>query len=128
MAQPSRPEGESGVPRELLEEHARAKDLAPKLRAVADENRLTLLLLLAQGPHTVKQLQEATGLSQTLVSHHLAPLREHGLVEAVPRGRSNVYTLCCTALIEPVKILAGLASLTPEGINALVTDLEQAQP
>lgn len=82
---------------------------APKLKALADENRLLIALLLTDGPHTVKELQEATGLSQALVSHHLKPLREQGLVAAVPQGRSNVYTLCCDELAVLIK---GLAPLT----------------
>jgi DNA-binding transcriptional ArsR family regulator len=108
-------------PGRWLSERDQAKVLAPKLRAVADETRLTLLLLIAQRPRTVKELQEATGLSQTLVSHHLAPLREQSLVAVVPRGRSNEYSLCCAALAEPVRVLATLAASDPEGIAALLT-------
>lgn len=95
-----------------------ARMVVPKFKALADENRLTLLLLLAERPHTVKELQEASGMSQTLVSHHLSPLREHDLVSVEPRGRSNVYTLCCEELGEPVRWLATLAAMTPEGAQA----------
>ncbi len=96
----------------------RAQLLAPQLKAMGDANRLHLLLLLADRPHTVRELTEASGMSQTLVSHHLAPLREHGLVAITPRGRSNVYSLCCEALAGPVKLLATLAAMTPEGADA----------
>lgn len=95
-----------------------AQLLAPQLKALADPNRLHLLLLLAEGPHTVRELTDAAGMSQTLVSHHLAPLREQGLVTLTPRGRSNVYSLCCEALAGPVKLLATLAAVTPEGADA----------
>lgn len=98
---------------ELLAQRDLARVLAPKLRALADENRLTLLLLIAERARTVKELQEATGLSQTLVSHHLAPLREQELVTVVPQGRSNLYTLCCSALDEPVRLLVSLAAADP---------------
>jgi DNA-binding transcriptional ArsR family regulator len=96
----------------------RARLLAPKLRAMADEHRLTLMMLLAERPRTVRELAEAAGMGQTLVSHHLAPLREQGLVVATPRGRSNVYSLCCEPLAGPVQLLATLAALTPEGARA----------
>lgn len=96
----------------------RAQLLAPQLKAMGDPNRLHLLLLLAERPHTVRELTEASGMGQTLVSHHLAPLREHGLVTITPQGRSNVYALCCEALAGPVKLLATLAALTPEGADA----------
>lgn len=103
---------------EELSNRERARRLVPKLKALADENRAILALLLAERPRTVKELQEATGLSQTLVSHHLRPLREEALVKVVPRGRSNVYALCCEELGMPVRWLASLAALTPEGAQA----------
>ncbi|SOD94387.1 ArsR/SmtB family transcription factor [Blastococcus haudaquaticus] len=99
----------------------RAQLLAPQLKAMGDPNRLHLLLLLAEGPHSVRELTDASGMSQTLVSHHLAPLREHGLVTLTPKGRSNVYSLCCEALAGPVKLLATLAAMTPEGADACCT-------
>jgi DNA-binding transcriptional ArsR family regulator len=57
-------------------------------------------------------------MSPTLVSHHLSPLRGRGLVTITPKGRSNVYALCCEALAGPVKTLATIAALTPEGADA----------
>lgn len=103
---------------ELADARTQARTLVPAFKALADENRLAIVLLLAERPHTVRELTDATGLSQTLVSHHLAPLREHGLVMATPRGRSNVYQLCCEQLAAPVRVLAGLATLTPQGTEA----------
>lgn len=96
----------------------RARVLASRLKALGDEHRLTLLLLLAERPRTVRELTEATGMSQTLVSHHLAPLRQQELVTVTPKGRSNVYALCCEALAAPVQLLASLAALSPEGAAA----------
>ncbi|REE99933.1 regulatory ArsR family protein [Thermomonospora umbrina] len=103
---------------EELSNQERARRLVPKLKALADEHRVVLALLLAERPRTVKELQEATGLSQTLISHHLKPLREQALVKVMPRGRSNVYALCCEEFGTPVRWLASLAALTPEGAQA----------
>jgi len=100
----------------------RARELAPKLKALGDETRLTIALLLLERPMTVKELQEATGLGQTLVSHHLKPLREQELVSAIPRGRSNVYTLCCEELADVVRGLAAVATATTEGAEACCAD------
>ncbi|ADD41971.1 ArsR/SmtB family transcription factor [Stackebrandtia nassauensis] len=88
---------------------AKARTLAPQLKALGDETRLTLLLLLAERPRSVRELTDATGLSQTLVSHHLTPLREQGLITATPKGRSNIYSVCCDEIAVPVQMLAGLA-------------------
>lgn len=52
-------------------------------------------------------------MGQPLVSRHLALLREQDLVNLTPKGRSNVYSLCCEALAGPVKLLATLAAITP---------------
>jgi DNA-binding transcriptional ArsR family regulator len=56
-------------------------------------------------------------MSQPLVSHHLKTLRETGLVTSVSVGRSNVYSLCCEAIAEPIALLSDLAtpSCSPKG-------------
>jgi DNA-binding transcriptional ArsR family regulator len=87
----------------------RAHRIAPVLKALSDENRLTLLLAVADRESSVTELVAATGLAQTLVSHHLKTLRENGIVVATPVGRSNVYSLCCEAMAEPIALLSTLA-------------------
>jgi DNA-binding transcriptional ArsR family regulator len=87
----------------------RARQIAPVLKALSDENRLTILLAVADRASSVTELVAATGLAQTLVSHHLKALREAGLVAATPVGRSNVYALCCEAVAEPIALLSTLA-------------------
>ena len=89
----------------------RARALAPLLKALSDERRLAILLLLAEDELTVKELQEATGMGQPLVSHHLKLLRDHGLVTVTAEGRSNRYALCCSALSTPLRSLDELVSL-----------------
>jgi DNA-binding transcriptional ArsR family regulator len=88
---------------------ARAHEIAPLLKALSDENRLTILLAVADRESSVTELTASTGLSQTLVSHHLKSLRDNGLVTATPVGRSNVYSLCCDAMSEPIALLSMLA-------------------
>lgn len=102
--------------------HPRERDqalaMAPILRAIADENRLLLIMLLGQHTRTVKELQEATGLSQPLVSHHLTSLRKQSLVTVTQRGRTHRYSLCCDTLADSVRLLLDLAtgeSAAPSG-------------
>lgn len=90
----------------------RARQIAPVLKALSDENRLMILLAVADQESTVTELVATTGLGQTLVSHHLKSLRENGLVVATPVGRSNVYALCCDAIAEPIALLSTLAGST----------------
>lgn len=106
------------LPTSDLSDRDLARLLAPKLKALADETRLHLMLLLAARPRIVRELQEETGLGQTLVSHHLAMLKDQGLVAVTAQGRSNIYSLCCDQLADPVRVLASLAALTPAGVEA----------
>lgn len=87
----------------------RASQIAPVLKALSDEKRLTILLAVADRESSVTELVAATGLGQTLVSHHLKSLRDNGLVTVTPVGRSNVYSLCCEAMAEPIALLSTLA-------------------
>lgn len=87
-----------------------AKLLAPTLAALSDENRLTIALLLADGPLTNKEIQERTGMSQALVSHHLVALRNARIVLSEPSGRATSNSLCCDHLSIPVKLLGALAA------------------
>jgi DNA-binding transcriptional ArsR family regulator len=85
-----------------------ARRLAPVMKALSDENRLAIVLAIAERDRSVTELTDATGLPQTLVSHHLKCLRDNGLVTVTARGRSNVYSLCCAAVADPLELLAAL--------------------
>jgi ubiquinone/menaquinone biosynthesis C-methylase UbiE len=60
------------------------------LKAIAEPTRLRLLVLLASGELTVKDLTGILGQSQPRISRHLKLLAEAGLVERAPEG-SWVY-------------------------------------
>jgi DNA-binding transcriptional ArsR family regulator len=70
-----------------------AADWAPILRALANAERLLIALWLAGSECSVRELEQVTGLSQSLVSYHLRELRNEGLVSATTVGRSNRYRL-----------------------------------
>jgi ubiquinone/menaquinone biosynthesis C-methylase UbiE len=60
------------------------------LKAIAEPTRLRLLVLLASGELSVKDLTSILGQSQPRISRHLKLLAEAGLVERAPEG-SWVY-------------------------------------
>lgn len=60
---------------------------------LADQTRLHVLWLLAQGEADVSQLTASSGAARTAVSQHLAKLRLAGLVQARRDGRRAVYSL-----------------------------------
>lgn len=92
-----------------LEECRRiAASWAPTLRALGNEERLLIALWLAGGSRSVRELEQVTGMSQSLVSYHLRELREAGVVTAAAEGRSNRYRLCCADLDEVASLIGTL--------------------
>lgn len=62
-------------------------------KALADENRLKIVGLLAQEPRTVEQLASLLGLGASTTSHHLSRLSKAGLVSARADGHYYFYSL-----------------------------------
>lgn len=69
---------------------ARASEATRLLKALANEKRLLLLCLLAEGERSVGELNARIDLSQSALSQHLAVLREDGLV-ATRREAQMIY-------------------------------------
>ena len=67
-------------------------------KALADENRLKIVGLLAQKSYTVEQLASMIGLGVSTTSHHLARLAKAGLVSAKADGHYYEYSLQLNAL------------------------------
>jgi ArsR family transcriptional regulator len=61
---------------------SRETGLAQYLRLLGDDNRLRIFTLLTKAELCVCEIEETLGLSQSLVSNHLAALRRAGLVES----------------------------------------------
>ncbi len=76
-------------------------------RALADATRQQIMELLCCSWLSVGEIVEAVEVGQPTVSHHLAVLREAGLVRVRPEGKQTFYTLhqervfaCCGRLME----------------------------
>lgn len=63
------------------------------LKELANAHRLMVLCTLAAGEKTAGELAEASDLSQSALSQHLARLREAGLVESEKRGQQVIYRI-----------------------------------
>ncbi len=63
------------------------------LRALCDENRLRILMLLGERDLCVLEIIAVLEISQPLASSHLAVLREAGLVTSSREGRRIRYAL-----------------------------------
>lgn len=90
-----------------------ATSWAPTLRALANEERLLIALWLAGSSCTVRELEQVTGLSQSLVSYHLRTLRDAGLVTSSAAGRSNRYRLANANLDQLASLIGSLRVEAP---------------
>lgn len=72
---------------------AHAADASRLLKALANEKRLMLMCLLAEGERSVGELNARLDLSQSALSQHLAILRDDGLVTSRREAQSIYYRL-----------------------------------
>jgi ArsR family transcriptional regulator, virulence genes transcriptional regulator len=70
-----------------------AGDASRLLKALANEQRLLILCLLAGGERAVGELNAELELSQSALSQHLAVLREQGMVRTRREAQSILYSL-----------------------------------
>jgi ArsR family transcriptional regulator len=76
---------------ESLMNDAALEMVASRFRLLGDPSRLRLLNILMHGEQTVQELVDASGLSQTNVSRHLALMRRDGVVGRSRDGNFAVY-------------------------------------
>jgi DNA-binding transcriptional ArsR family regulator len=72
---------------------SRLEPAAELLKALASGLRLAIISELSDGPRCVRELVDALGAPQPLVSQHLRVLRGARLVTAEKRGRETAYAL-----------------------------------
>lgn len=81
------------------------------VKALAHESRLRLLGLLAAREHSVQQLAAVLSLKEPTVSHHLALLRDAGLVSLRQDGNTHWYNLELKSLSRLARTLASREQL-----------------
>jgi ArsR family transcriptional regulator len=74
-------------------------------KAIADSTRQKIMKFCCCEWRSVTEIADKMGVTQPTVSHHLAILREAGLVDVHPEGKQTFYRLdqkrivnCCGAL------------------------------
>ncbi|HLX36499.1 MAG TPA: metalloregulator ArsR/SmtB family transcription factor [Candidatus Binataceae bacterium] len=88
-------------------------------KALADESRLKLIGLLAERERNVQELASRLKLKEPTVSHHLALLREAGLVQMRGDGNTHWYRL----EFETIRNVSR-SVLTREKLATLANDLD----
>ena len=80
------------------------KQIAAFYRSLADENRLRILMNLAEGGKSVSEIVEQTGLSQPLVSHHLKELKNNLIVMTERKSSFVFYELMEPTILELLRL------------------------
>jgi biotin operon repressor len=88
-------------------------------KALADVNRLKIVGLLAQRPHSVEELAELLRLKPSTVSHHLRRLADSHLVSSRGESYYSVYQLEEKALEQQARRL-----LSRQDFTAAVGDMD----
>lgn len=70
-----------------------APDAAGLMKALGNESRLMILCTLAEGEHSVGELNEMVPLSQSALSQQLAKLRSQGIVSTRRESQTIYYSL-----------------------------------
>lgn len=92
---------------------AHAGDAAQLLKALANENRLQVLCLLAEGERSVGDINALLDLSQSGLSQHLAVLREEGLVQTRREAQTIYYALAPGPALAVMQTLHGIYCTPP---------------
>lgn len=89
-----------------------AESRADLMKALADPTRLTMVASLwkAEAPICICDFTAGMGLGQPTISHHMAKLKEAGLVESEKRGIWIYYRIRDKMPTETRKLLSGLVS------------------
>ena len=82
-----------------------ASDAVTLLKGLANENRLMIMCVLAEGETSVGQLNQRIELSQSALSQHLAILREQGLVNTRRESQTIYYRLAETPAMQVIELL-----------------------
>ena len=75
------------------------------LKSLANESRLVVMCILAEGELSVGKLNRRVDLSKSALSQHLAILREQGLVKTRRESQTIYYSLSDSEAIGVIQTL-----------------------
>ncbi len=85
---------------------ANIEKAAEVMRTLGSPHRLAILCMLAERDRSVSELYRSMGVRQSLVSQHLARLREMGIVEAQREANRAFYRLTDDTVRDLVVLLS----------------------
>jgi DNA-binding transcriptional ArsR family regulator len=93
--------------------------------ALADDTRLEIVEVLAEGDRTAGELVDLFDISQPAVSRHLRVLREAGVVSATAAGRERLYRLNVAAVAAVGEWATTMTRTWEQRFDALGIHLDQ---
>ena len=69
------------------------KDLVKVFKALSDETRLKILLIISKRTICQKGISRHLGISESAVSQHIKVLKESGVVTGIKQGYSVIYVI-----------------------------------
>lgn len=93
---------------------------AKLFRGFGDPSRLSIVEVLREGSLSVGEIVEATGLTQSNTSNHLACLMDCGLLRREQRGRFVYYALSDPRVGELLRQTEDLLDDVAKGVAACV--------
>jgi DNA-binding transcriptional ArsR family regulator len=93
----------------MIKDEKIPESLARLFKLLSDPNRIRILFAIGKAEKSVSEIMSQTALSQTLVSFHLRPLRESGIVAAARQGPFVYYRVSEPVLIDLLLSLAGVS-------------------
>jgi len=89
--------------------------LSRLFKLLNDPNRLKILFAIGKEMKSVSEIMDETSLPQTLVSFHLRPLRESGIVLTERKGAFIYYGLAEPLLMDVLTSLCGISPKRTKG-------------
>lgn len=87
---------------ELQTDHSMLTQAAQMLKAVAHPVRLSIMSALAHGKLTVSEIFGRLGVEQAVASHHLAIMKDRGVLLAERDGKNVYYSLRFPKMVQIV--------------------------
>lgn len=97
-------------------------------KALADANRIALLCSLAQSRRssTVSEASECCAVDYSVVSRHLATLKNAGVLAAEKKGREVYYSVKCSELAAWLREVAdAIEACCPPGENEALPEPQE---
>lgn len=95
------------------------KEILKITKALADENRIRILIALDKGELCVCQVTELLKLAPSTVSKHISILKNADLVDANKKGRWVIYSLSKNLKNNSKEILSWVKSKTKDSLKII---------